>query len=1237
MFPSWWRNLAKLANGKDKASRRSPHKGAKPRRGWRPMVEQLEDRLVPTNLSIPTGISATRGATVQVPINVDTLSDLVHGNSGLSGADFVVYFNPGEFTVSSVGPGTVLGTGAGWTISPNTTTPGLVIIGLSNSGTNISSTNGGSVVVINFSVKSNAQGGQWEIDLAAGVTGGGTVTDLVDQNFNPYTLASPPINNTTLNPDYSYSGSDPDDGSIIVTVTNLPPVANPDTYSVDSRDTLTVPSPGVLSNDTDPQGNPLQAVKDSNPTNGSLTFNSNGSFTYTPNSGFYGTDSFTYQAFDNQVVAYSNTTTVTINVTPRLSIPSDLIGAANNTVVVPVDIDDPNPMGGGNGLTGASLALDYNANLFTVTNADVQLGSVTTGWTLVPNVVATAGNGEIGISLTSPSPATSTVGGSLVLITFHVNGAATPGTLSQIHLEQSNSPSGNTVSTQSDTLSPQVTLSLPVNLTDTGTYANGSYQVGLDGSIYVAGTGSAVSFNVAAPPLVGVNLLFPVTVTALTSTSGTATGYTGTVQFSSTDPLAGLPLNYTFVPADNGVHTFSASLATQGTQTITASDTNLGFINGTSGPISVVAASVTHFAVTAPTPQTAGVPFNFTVIAENAANNPVPAYSGMLSFTSTDPHSPTLPAILPNSVAVTGGEGVFSATLYTAGPQTITATDANNITGTSNTIQIGAGQTSHFAIVGTPTAVTAGSSANFTVVAEDAYGNITPTYPGTLSFSTSDPLASPPGGTLLTSGTTTVSMVLKTAGSQTLSATDTVHPNINGTSNPISVTASAATHFVVAAPSSEPAGAPFVATVTAVDAYGNPATGYTGVVHFTSSDPQGVLPEPDPTLTNGVGFFPIQLKTAGVQTLVATDPAVPSINGGTAITITALAATAFTVTAPTNVTQGNPFTYTVTAVDQYDNTAAAYNGTVYFTSTDAQATLPTSTTLISGTGMFTGTLRTTTSTETVSATDTSNAGLTGTSLPITVVPASATHFSISAPSTTVAGNMLTYTVTALNQFNTVATTYTGTVIMSSTDAQAAFPFSTALPGGQEIFTTVLKTAGFQTITATDNVNAAIAGTSNLISVTTAAASHFVVLAAPSTLTAGNSVNVLVTAKDPYNNTVASYTGTVHFTSSDPQSTTPADSTLNNGTGTFTGTILRTSGVQTVTATDTTLGITGTSNNVTVKASATTHFVVVRADFRQRGHCLLVRRDSQGPVWQHNPHLRRHGAGDHQRPAWPNAG
>ena len=49
--------------------------------------------------------------------------------------------------------------------------------------------------------------------------------------------------------------------------------------------------------------------------------------------------------------------------------------------------------------------------------------------------------------------------------------------------------------------------------------------------------------------------------------------------------------------------------------------------------------------------------------------------------------------------------------------------------------------------------------------------------------------------------------------------------------------AAAATHFSVSGPGTATAGNAFTITVTALDAFNNMATGYTGTVHFTSSDP----------------------------------------------------------------------------------------------------------------------------------------------------------------------------------------------------------------------------------------------------------------------------------------------------------------------------------------------------------------------------------------------------------------
>ncbi len=93
------------------------------------------------------------------------------------------------------------------------------------------------------------------------------------------------------------------------------PIAANDTYEVDMNTVLNVPAPGVLANDTDPDGGALTAELVAGPTNGTLTLNTNGSFTYTPNPDYFGADSFTYRARDPGLNA-SNIATVNIRVNP---------------------------------------------------------------------------------------------------------------------------------------------------------------------------------------------------------------------------------------------------------------------------------------------------------------------------------------------------------------------------------------------------------------------------------------------------------------------------------------------------------------------------------------------------------------------------------------------------------------------------------------------------------------------------------------------------------------------------------------------------------------------------------------------------------------------------------------------------------------------------------------------------------------------------------------------------------
>ena len=162
------------------------------------------------------------------------------------------------------------------------------------------------------------------------------------------------------------------------------------------------------------------------------------------------------------------------------------------------------------------------------------------------------------------------------------------------------------------------------------------------------------------------------TVTALDSNGNTATGYPGTVHFTSTDTQAtsgaGLPANYTFVAGDAGVHTFTATLKTAGTQSVTATDTATGSITGTLGGITVNAGAISKIMATASSPQTAGTAFNVTVTAADQYGNTITGNTDVIAITSTDGA-----AVLPSNAALVAGAKVFSVTLKTAGTQTVTA------------------------------------------------------------------------------------------------------------------------------------------------------------------------------------------------------------------------------------------------------------------------------------------------------------------------------------------------------------------------------------------------------------------------------------------------------------------------------------------------------------------------------------------------------------------------------------
>ena len=150
-----------------------------------------------------------------------------------------------------------------------------------------------------------------------------------------------------------------------------------------------------------------------------------------------------------------------------------------------------------------------------------------------------------------------------------------------------------------------------------------------------------------------------------------------------------------------------------------------------------------------------------------------------------------------------------------------------------------------FTVAGFPTSDTAGTAGTVTVTAYDAYGNVATGYTGTVALTSSDPHAVLPASYTFTGDRCGQAQLCGHAGyvGHPVDHGDR-HGDIehHGHRVGIAVQAAAAkTLTITGFPTSDTAGTPGRVTVTAYDAYGNVATGYTGTVALTSSDPHAVL------------------------------------------------------------------------------------------------------------------------------------------------------------------------------------------------------------------------------------------------------------------------------------------------------------------------------------------------------------------------------------------------------------
>ena len=411
-------------------------------------------------------------------------------------------------------------------------------------------------------------------------------------------------------------------------------------------------------------------------------------------------------------------------------------------------------------------------------------------------------------------------------------------------------------------------------------------------------------------------------------------------------------------------------------------------------------------------------------------------------------------------------------------------------------------------------------------------------------------------------------------------------------STPIINQTNPAATFVIAAPTTTVAGAAVPVTVTAVDASGNLIPAYTGVVHVSTNDPHGssmvsyLFTAADGgthTFASGLNLF-----TAGAQSILVGTPS--GTTASQAITVTPAAATHLALTTPSTTVAGAPMTFSVVALDAWNNLGALYTGTVHFSTTDAQGTVPADYTFLNTDGgihAFTGTLATVApGGQTITATDTLTPTIAGISAAVAVTPTTAVSFHLSGGGGFV-GSAHTVTVSASDAFGNTDPTYTGTVHLTSSDPATSVSADVTFVNGIGTFSVTPTAVGTQTLTATDVANSAIAGSSSIV-VTPGWASRFVV-SAPASAVAGVAQSVTVTAYDSFGNVSTVYTGGVVLTSNDVQAVLPPAYTFTAGDAgvhAFNVTLKTATSLGTITVTDAaSSALTGSRTGIVVTPAA----------------------------------------------------
>lgn len=275
---------------------------------------------------------------------------------------------------------------------------------------------------------------------------------------------------------------------------------------------------------------------------------------------------------------------------------------------------------------------------------------------------------------------------------------------------------------------------------------------------------ATVRLRLAMPAEVRAGVPTLVAASAVDSAGRLMTSFNGTATVSSSDGAASLPL--VEVSFKNGRASFAVTFATAGRQTLTVTSLSGPALTATASTSVMAAPTVRSFLVLMPRQVDAGKPVNVSIAAVDAADRPIPGFTGTATVTSSDSA-----ATLPSSVTFANGRATARVTFATPGSQSITVQGgaAGNIVATASTQVVAAPVAVAFSIL-MPKAVAVGLPVRVTIVAVDAQGRPVPRFSGTATLSSSDTAATLPSSVTFIDGRAVVRMTFGTLGEQTLTA-----------------------------------------------------------------------------------------------------------------------------------------------------------------------------------------------------------------------------------------------------------------------------------------------------------------------------------------------------------------------------------------------------------------------------------------------------------------------------------